>query len=105
MNFCADVTPDEYTDLKSKVETRMKIVDMIATGDDDILSEEEKTDLEYRNSQLKRLQGEVVDIEDMSAENSIMDLWLNGFKSDLFEYIKYSDDIDKTLFTFSSSIK
>ena len=52
VNFWPDVTLDEYIDLKSKVETRMKIVDMTATGDDNIISEEEKTDLEYRKSQL-----------------------------------------------------
>ena len=58
----------------------MKIVDMTATGDDYILSDEEKTDLEYRKSQLKRLQEEVVDIEDMSSGISIMDLGLNEFR-------------------------
>ena len=59
MNFWPDVTLDEYIDLKAKVETRMKIVDMTATGDDNLLNDEEKTDLEYRKSQLKRLQEEV----------------------------------------------
>lgn len=66
VNFWPDVTLDDYIQLKAKVETRMKIVDMTATGDDNILSEDEKTDLEYRKAQLKRLQEEVVDIEDMS---------------------------------------
>lgn len=55
----------------------MKIVDMTATGDDNILNEEEKTDLEYRKAQLQRLQEEVVDIEEMSSGISIMDLGLN----------------------------
>lgn len=96
VNFWPDVTLDEYIDLKAKVETRMKIVDMTATGDDNILSEEEKTDLEYRKAQLKRLQDEVVDIEDMSTGISIMDLGLNEFRLDLLDYIKHHDDIDKT---------
>lgn len=64
VNFWPDVTLDDYINLKAKVETRMKIVDMTATGDDNLLSDEEKTDLEYRKAQLKRLQDEVVDIED-----------------------------------------
>ena len=63
VNFWPDVTLDDYINLKAKVETRMKIVDMTATGDDNILSDEERTDLEYRKAQLKRLQDEVVDIE------------------------------------------
>ena len=96
VNFWPDVTLDEYIDLKAKVETRMKIVDMTATGDDNLLSEEEKTDLEYRKAQLKRLQEEVVDIEDMSSGISIMDLGLNEFRLDLLEYIKHHPDIDKT---------
>lgn len=102
VNFWPDVTLDEYIDLKAKVETRMKIVDMTATGDDNLLSEEEKTDLEYRKAQLKRLQEEVVDIEEMSTGISIMDLGLNEFRLDLLEYIKYHPDIDKTPFGLHS---
>ncbi|MCR5783538.1 MAG: DEAD/DEAH box helicase family protein [Clostridia bacterium] len=102
VNFWPDVTLDEYIDLKSKVETRMKIVDMTATGDDNIISEEEKTDLEYRKSQLKRLKEEVVDIEDMSSGISIMDLGLNEFRLDLLEYIKHNPDIEKTPFGLHS---
>ena len=102
VNFWPDVTLDEYIDLKSKVETRMKIVDMTATGDDNIISDEEKTDLEYRKSQLKRLKEEVVDIEEMSSGISIMDLGLNEFRLDLLEYIKHNPDIDKAPFGLHS---
>ncbi len=96
VNFWPDLTLDEYINLKAKVETRMKIVDMTATGDDNILNDEEKTDLEYRKAQLKRLQEEVVDIEDMSSGISIMDLGLNEFRLDLLEYIKNNPGFDKT---------
>lgn len=102
VNFWPDVTLDDYINLKAKVETRMKIVDMTATGDDNILSDEEKTDLEYRKAQLKRLQEEVVDIEDMTTGISIMDLGLNEFRLDLLEYIKNHDDLDKTPFGLHS---
>ena len=97
VNFWPDVTLDEYIDLKARVETRMKIVDMTATGDDNILAEE-KAELEYRKSQLKRLQEEVVDIEEMSSGISIMDLGLNEFRLDLLEYVKTNPDLDKTPF-------
>lgn len=96
VNFWPDVSLDEYIDLKAKVETRMKIVDMTATGDDNLLSEEEKTELEYRKNQLKRLQEEVVDIEEMSSGISIMDLGLNEFRLDLIEYNKQHGDLDGT---------
>ena len=102
VNFWPDVTLDEYINLKSRVETRMKIVDMTATGDDNIISNEEKTDLEYRKAQLQRLKEEVVDIEDMTTGISIMDLGLNEFRLDLLEYIKHHPDIDKTPFGLHS---
>ena len=102
VNFWPNVTLDEYINLKTKVETRMKIVDMTATGDDNLLSDEEKTNLEYRKAQLKRLQDEVVDIEDMTTGISIMDLGLNEFRLDLLEYIKRHPDIDKTPFGLSA---
>lgn len=98
VNFWPDVTLDEYIDLKARVETRMKIVDMTATGDDNIISDEEKTDLEYRKNQLKRLKEEVVDIEEMSSGISIMDLGLNEFRLDLLDYLKNHPDMDKTPF-------
>ena len=94
VNYWPDITLDEYINLKARVETRMKIVDMTATGDDNILSPEEKGDLEYRKQQLQRLQNEVVDIEDMSSGLSIMDLGLNEFRLDLLEYKKNHPEIE-----------
>ena len=102
VNFWPDVTLDEYINLKAKVETRMKIVDMTATGDDNLLSDEEKTDLAYRKAQLKRLHDEVVDIDDMTTGISIMDLGLNEFRLDLLDYIKQHPDIDKTPYELSA---
>ena len=104
VNFWPDVTLDDYINLKAKVETRMKIVDMTATGDDNLLSDEEKTDLEYRKAQLKRLQDEVVDIADITTGLSIMDLGLNEFRLDLLDYIKHHPDIDKTPFGLHSVV-
>ena len=77
VNFWPDVTLDEYIDLKAKVETRMKIVNVAATGDENLLSTDEKTDLEYRKAQLQKLRDAVVDIEEMTSGISIMDLGLN----------------------------
>ncbi len=95
LNFWPDISLDEYINLKSRVETRMKIVDMTATGDDNIISDEEKIDLEYRKKQLEKLQDEVVDLEDINGGISIMDLGLNEFRMDLLDYIKDNNDIEK----------
>ena len=98
VNFWPDVDLDEYLYLKGRVETRMRISVMTATGDDDLINAEEKGDLEYRKAQLKRLQEEVVDIEDMQSGISIMDLGLNEFRLDLLEYVKQNGDMDNVPF-------
>ena len=98
VNFWPDMDLDEYINLKARVETRMKISVMTSTGDDDLINPEEKGDLEYRKAQLKKLQDEVVDIEEMSTGISIMDLGLNEFRLDLLEYVKTHDDLDKKPF-------
>lgn len=104
VNFWPDVDLDEYLSLKGRVETRMRISVMTATGDDDLINAEEKGDLEYRKAQLKRLQEEVVDIEDMQSGISIMDLGLNEFRLDLLEYVKSHGDMDTVPFGLHSVV-
>lgn len=87
VNFWPDITLDNYINLKSRVENRMLISNMASTGDDNILNTEDK-DLEYRKIQLKKLQEEVVDLEDLREGVSITDLGLNDFRIDLSNYIK-----------------
>ena len=98
VNYWPDMTLDEYINLKGRVEARMKVTVMTATGDDNLLSPEEKDDLEYRRQQLKRLQEDVVDLEEMNSGVSIMDLGLNEFRLDLLEYIKSNHDVEHTPF-------
>ncbi|MBR1431832.1 helicase-related protein [Ruminococcus sp.] len=95
VNFWPDMDLDDYLNLKSRVETRMKISVMTSTGDDDLINAEEKGDLEYRSSQLKKMMNEVVDMEDMNDGISIMDLGLNEYRLDLLEYVKTHKDIEK----------
>ena len=98
VNFWPDLDLDEYINLKARVETRMKISVMTSTGDDDLINPEEKGDLEYRKAQLKKLQEEVVDLEDMNSGISIVDLGLNDFRMDLLAYMKMHPDIDHVPF-------
>lgn len=88
VNFWPDVSLDEYINLKQRVETRMKIVNITATPEEKVLSDEEKIDLEYRKAQLEKLKTEVIDIEDMSSGVAITDLGLNEFKLDLLDFAK-----------------
>lgn len=105
VNFWPDLDLDEYIKLKSRVETRMKISIMTATGDDDLINQEEKGDLEYRRNQLKKLQEEVVDLEEMTNGVSIMDLGLNEFRMDLLAYMKEHENIDHTPFGIHAVVK
>ncbi|MBQ7281112.1 MAG: DEAD/DEAH box helicase family protein [Bacteroidales bacterium] len=98
VNYWPDMTLDEYINLKGRVESRMKVTVMTATGDDNPLSPEEKDDLEYRRKQLERLKEDVVDLEEMNTGVSIMDLGLNEFRLDLLEYINSNHDVEHTPF-------
>jgi SNF2 family DNA or RNA helicase len=98
VNFWPDLSLDDYINLKARVETRMKISIMTSTGDDNLISEEEKGDLEYRKNQLQRLMDEVVDLEDMTNGISIMDLGLNEFRLDLLDYMKNNKDVEHAPF-------
>ena len=105
VNYWPDMTLDDYINLKARVENRMKVSVMTSTGDDNLLSNEEKGDLEYRRNQLKRLQEEVVDLEEMDSGISIMDLGLNEFRLDLIAYTKEHSDMDLTPFGMSAVVK
>jgi superfamily II DNA or RNA helicase len=87
VNYWPDITLDEYINLKERVENRMVISDIAATGDDNVLSAK-SSDIAYRKEQLKRLQEEVIELEDVKAGVSITDLGLNDFRMDLLNYIK-----------------
>ena len=93
VNFWPDISLDDYINLKSRVESRMIIADVAATGDDNVLSAE-ANDLAFRKEQLKRLQDEVIDLEDVKTGVSITDLGLNDFRMDLVNYVKANGDLD-----------
>lgn len=105
VNFWPDLDLDEYINLKARVETRMRISVMTSTGDDDLINQDEKGDLEYRKAQLKRLQEEVVDLEDMNSGISIMDLGLNEFRMDLLAYMKDHENIDHVPFGIHAVVR
>ena len=70
-----------------------------------LLSDEEQADLDYRKSQLQRLQEEVVDLEDMDTGINIMDLGLNEFRLDLLAYMKDNPDIEHTPLGMSAVVQ
>lgn len=104
VNYWADMELDDYIKLKGRVESRMKATVITSTGDDNLLSANEKGDLEYRRNQLKKLQNEVVDIEDMDTGVNIMDLGLNEFRLDLLANLKEHPNMDLTPFGMSAVV-
>lgn len=93
VNFWPQMSLDDYINLKSRVEARMHMMDLTATWEDNVLTNE-SSDLAFRKKQLEKLQEEVVDIEDMDNWISIMDLWLNDFRMDLINYINENGSFD-----------
>lgn len=104
VNYWPDMELDEYIKLKGRVESRMKATVITSTGDDNLLSDNEKGDLEYRRNQLKKLQNEVIDIEDMDTGVNIMDLGLNEFRLDLLANLKEHPNMDLTPFGMSAVV-
>jgi len=93
VNYWPDISLDEYINLKERVESRMMIADVTATGDDNVLSAQ-ANDVSYRKEQLRRLQEEVIELEDLKTGVSITDLGLNDFRMDLLNYVKANGDLN-----------
>ncbi len=92
VNYWADISLDEYINLKERVENRMIIADVTATGDDNVLSSQ-KHEAAYRKEQLRRLQDEVIEMEDVKTGVSITDLGLNDFRMDLLNHAKNDKEL------------
>ncbi|MEA4942584.1 MAG: C-terminal helicase domain-containing protein [Oscillibacter sp.] len=90
VNFWPMRDLDEYINLQQRVQGRMVLLDVSATGEENVIDEggREMKDLEYRRKQLKSLQNQVVDLEDISGGISITDMTFNDFKTDLMGYLK-----------------
>ena len=87
VNFWPNMELDEYINLENRVRNKMVMLDMSATGDDNLISPEFK-ELDYRKQQLKQLQSEVLDVEEMQGGISITDLTLDDFMMSLDRYMK-----------------
>jgi len=69
VNYWPDISLDDYINLKERVENRMHIVDITASGDDNVLSAK-ANDISYRKEQLRKLQDEVIEMEDLKTQIS-----------------------------------
>lgn len=90
VNFWPNMELDEYINLEARVSGRMVLLDISATGEENVIvfNDKKMNDLEYRRKQLQQLQDAVLDLEDISGGISITDLTLNDFRMDLTAYMK-----------------
>jgi SNF2 family DNA or RNA helicase len=91
VNFWPNIELEEYINLEQRVSGRMVLLDISATGEENIIEQQsgnQMNDLEYRRTQLLKLQDAVIDLEDLSSGVSIADLTLTDFRIDLAQYLK-----------------
>lgn len=91
INFWPNMELDEYINLEARVSGRMVLLDISATGEENVIAETEVSkmnDLDYRRKQLQQLQESVIDMEEMGGGVSITDLTLNDFRMDLSQALQ-----------------
>jgi hypothetical protein len=91
VNFWPNMELEEYINLEQRVSGRMVLLDISATGEENLIEQQsgnQMNDLEYRRKQLLKLQDAVIDLEDLSTGVAITDLTLTDFRIDLAQFIK-----------------
>ena len=91
VNFWPNLELEEYLGLEQRVSGRMVLLDISATGEENVIEQQSgdpMNDLEYRRRQLLKLQDAVIDLEDLSSGISIADLTLTDFRIDLADYLR-----------------
>ncbi|HEX8126000.1 MAG TPA: helicase-related protein [Allosphingosinicella sp.] len=94
VNFWPTEELNKYLGLKGRVEARMRLVDLSATGDDDLLNKqvEAQADLRWRDAQLQRLKDEVFDLEESGGGVTLADFALDDFRADLLGFARANED-------------
>ncbi len=93
VNFWPVADLDRYLNVKHRVEARMALVDLSATQEDNLLQNEKvkdliSKDLLFRNQQLKRMQNEILDLEDFDDNLTLSDFTLDEFRISLLQYLE-----------------
>ncbi len=100
VNFWPNMELEEYINLEQRVSGRMVLLDVSATGEENLIEQQsgdQMNDLEYRRKQLLKLQDAVIDLEDLSTGVSIADLTLTDFRIDMAQYAKTHPGVAESL--------
>lgn len=93
INFWPTKDLNQYINLKDRVESRMALVDLTATGEENLLNTDEiqdliKDDMKYRDKQLLRMQDEILDMEDLQDNISLSEFTLDDFRIELMNFLE-----------------
>ena len=89
VNFWPTKDLEKYISLKYRVEARMALVDLTATGDDNLLDMDAIEDeLSFRDKQLLRLKDEILDLEDFNETVTLSEFTLDDFRIELTRYLE-----------------
>jgi hypothetical protein len=86
VNFWPNMELEDYIKLEQRVSGRMVLLDVSATGDDNVIEEpaaRAMNDLEYRRDQLTRLREAAMGLEELGSGLSITDLTFAAARADL----------------------
>ena len=93
INFWPTEDLENYINLKSRVEARMALGNLTATGDDDPLGNPDLQiqvndgELKFREKQLLQLKDEILDIEELDDSITLTDFSLEDFRMELLAYL------------------
>ncbi|MCC7431761.1 DEAD/DEAH box helicase family protein [bacterium] len=95
VNFWPTQDLDNYINLRPKVESKMALVDVTTTTDDNLLKEvreleeldQEIKTMTYRDKQLLSLKDEVLDLEETDENPALTDFSLEEFRRELLNFL------------------
>jgi len=92
VNFWPTDDLNKYINLKDRVEARMAMVDLAASGGDNLLDPDQlealvNEELSYREKKLIRLRDEVIDLEEMDDNVSLSEFTLDDFRVELMNFL------------------
>ncbi len=93
VNYWPTSDMDAYLQLRSRVQARMALADIAASGDEDPFTEADaRLELNFRNEQLRRLRQEALTLEDLDDAPTLGDFTLDHFIAQLLRYLERNRD-------------
>lgn len=94
VNFFPHMELNDYLQLEERVKRKMVAANIGSTGDEDLLTPD-MNDLEFRRTQLERIQQDVVELEEMNDTISLTDLNMNEYLNELYEFVNQHPEVTR----------